>query len=127
MPVLKELIRIQFSKCVFNKEEGVEIKSVLTLFLSSILSCLEIQVMGGLPCMMLQKTANMSLTVAAKLHSLIRFIAVLTPLPWHRHSLAGVCSWENRLDTDVSEYQILPAVGLPVDVGNVTSGKLDFS
>lgn len=73
--VLKELIRIQS----FPKEEGVP-----TLFLSDILSCLEIQVTDGLPCLMLQITANMSLTVAAKLHSLIRFILVLlTPLPWH--------------------------------------------
>lgn len=111
---------------VFNKEEGVEIKGVPILFLSDILSCLEIQVAGQLPCPMLQKTANMSLTVAAKLHSLISFILVLTSLPWHRYSLAGLCSREKRLDTYVPEYQMLPAVGLPVDVGNITSGKLDF-
>lgn len=91
--VWKELIRIQsFPKeGVFNEEEGVKTKGVIALFLSDILSCLEIQVTGGLPCLMLQKTANMSLTVAAKLHSLIRFILV-TPLPWPRYSLAGLCS-----------------------------------
>lgn len=118
--VLKELFRIQsFPKeGIFNKEEGAKIKGVPILFLSDILSCLEIQVTGRLPCLMLQKTANMSLTVAAKLHSLIRLILVLlTPLPWHRYSLAGVCSREKSLDMYVSEYQMLAAVGLPVDVG----------
>lgn len=121
--VLKELIGIQsFPKeGVFNKEEGVEINGVPTLFLSDILSCLEIQVTGELLYLMLLRTTSMSLTVAAKLHSLIRFtLVLLTPLPWHRYSLAGVCSREKRLD--MPEYQMLPAVGLSADVGNITSG-----
>lgn len=76
----------------------------------------------------------MSLAIAAKVHSLIRLILmggwVGPPHPsslaslYHRDGLPGVCSREKRLDTYVSEYQMLPAVDLSVDVRNITAGKL---
>ena len=113
---------------LFDKEKGVEINGVPTLFIRHLTlprnSCRawtayshtaeNSKYVPGYCCQS---------TLSYQAHSCPSHCSSLASL-YHRDGLPGVCSREKRLDVYVSEYQMLPAVDLSDDGGNITSGKL---
>lgn len=73
--------------------------------------CLETQATNGLPSFTLLSTLSYQGHPCPFHRSSLAFLD-------HRDGLPGVCSREKRMDMCISEYQMLHAMGLSVDVGN---------